>query len=33
METLLTAAGFRDFTFAETVADRSVLTALKPLRS
>jgi len=30
METLLTAAGFRDFTFAETLADRSVLTALKP---
>lgn len=33
METLLTAAGFRDFTFAETAADRSVMTALKPLRS
>ena len=30
METLLTAAGFHDFTFAETAADRSVLTAQKP---
>lgn len=29
METLLTEAGFRDFTFAETAADRSVLTARK----
>ncbi|MCX6955131.1 MAG: methyltransferase [Verrucomicrobia bacterium] len=30
METLLTEAGFRSFTFAETAADRSLLTALKP---
>ncbi len=30
METLLTEAGFRTFTFAETTADRSLLTALKP---
>jgi len=30
METLLTEAGFRSFTFAETAADRSILTALKP---
>ena len=30
METLLTEVGFRDFTFAETIADRSVMTALKP---
>lgn len=31
METLLTEAGFRDFTFTDTLADRSLLTALKPL--
>jgi hypothetical protein len=31
METLLTAAGFRTITHAETTADRSVLTALKPI--
>ena len=31
METLLTAAGFQAITFAETAADRSVMTALKPL--
>jgi predicted O-methyltransferase YrrM len=30
LETLLAAAGFRDFAFAETIADRSVMTALKP---
>ena len=30
LETLLTDAGFRDFAFAETIADRSVMTALKP---
>lgn len=30
METLLAEAGFRDFAFAETIADRSVLTACKP---
>jgi hypothetical protein len=30
METLLTATGFRDFTYAETTADRSLLTARKP---
>ena len=30
METLLAEAGFRDFTFAETTVDRSVMTALKP---
>ena len=31
METLLTEAGFQAITFAETAADRSVMTALKPL--
>ena len=30
MESLLTAAGFHDFHFALTAADRSLLTALKP---
>jgi hypothetical protein len=30
METLLAEAGFRDFTFVETAADRSLLTARKP---
>jgi predicted O-methyltransferase YrrM len=30
MEALLTEAGFRTFSFAETAADRSILTALKP---
>ena len=30
MEALLTEAGFRDFTFTETAADRSAITAAKP---
>ena len=30
METLLTAAGFSDFRYTPTVADRSVITAIKP---
>jgi SAM-dependent methyltransferase len=32
METLLTAAGFRDIRYQPTVADRSVMTARKPVR-